>query len=144
MSTNKDPVIDHGNEILRKAAQEPKNPADRKYDIRTFITNDAGDTIPVAFISATTPKNIQVPAPLANTKYSHTFQDGVTKFSLMTSVAKCAYISYNWSETDFDIGKFNTIDEGGEYNIEGVELTGKTIYFKCDQAGITIEVEEWT
>lgn len=120
------------------------DPSEKKVRKRVTVCQDESDPIPVAFGVVSTPQITVVEATNNGDKYSHTFSTGARRFTLMHSVEKCAVISYNWNETDFDNDIFATIDDGAEYGLRDVNLDGRTIYFKTDQDSIKVEIEEWS
>lgn len=80
--------------------------------------------------------------PDSSNVYEHTFRDGTKKIHF-NSGQKLTLIKYNWNKSDLENGIFHTLDEGGEYYKGSLDLTGKTIYFKCDKDNVKIEIEEW-
>ena len=77
-----------------------------------------------------------------DTKQSHVFRNGTKRLSVMSG-EKLTTILYNWNETDFDAGKFHSIDEGGLYEVIGTDLQNKTLFFKTLDNNVIVEIEEW-
>jgi len=88
-----------------------------------------------------TPTIANVPAPLASTEYSYAFPANTKKFLMKVrggyATAQVAYAA-GTSSTNFI-----TIDVGCDYSEDGIDFTGKILYFQLTKPGKIVEILTW-
>lgn len=121
---------------------------------RVKIVDTTGDPItptnrfPVDAVVSVTPTNIDTPlianinVALANTEQSYTFPDGTGKISLKVRGFN-AILKYAWT-LGASGTTFKTVGFGVEEIIDGVYLTGKTIYFQVSKPNQIVEIQSWS
>lgn len=130
------PVDDNHNEVLRKAAQDSSD--NTKYDLRTFVTNENGDEIPVSVVKAdkTVITNLSL---TANTETSHTFQSNITK--AMIRVRELTDMQFSFTATESNT-KYITLKGGCVLTLTDFDLTSKIMYARTS-VNSTIEILEF-
>lgn len=97
--------------------------------------------IPVMIVSATTPNIYNVTTTLADTEYSQLLPDETKQLLIRArtnATVKFAFTSGNSGTV------YTTIPAGASFSIEGVSLTGITVYFQSNVAGTIVEINAWT
>ena len=110
--------------------------------VATKICNSLTEPIPIEFAGATEPKIYNLSAPVAATEVSQAFTAGTKKITIKVRSLK-ANIQYAWVVTESSTN-YITIPKGCAETIDGVSLTGKTLYIQTDGTGETIEIQEFS
>lgn len=111
----------------------------------TEITNIVTQALPTGAIgAATTPTVYNVDMTLADTEYSQALPTGTKIFEIreqsMNFTTRYAFVT---GKVAVPSAPYRTLGVGEVKTVEGLSLTGKTIYFACSTAGKTMEIEAW-
>lgn len=85
----------------------------------------------------TTPLIVAVALTDAGTAYSYSIPTGTQEIEFKLRDVFANDLLYSWD----NFSTYKTIPAGSTKNLKGVNLVGKTIYFKCATASQTVEVE---
>ena len=134
-------LLDNPN--LYKSNTEGKPEAEKeRLLVDALLSSSFIDAIVEAFLSDTPVlKNITVPNK--NTKTSLVLEEGCKQLIIKTKSAVTT-IAYAFSESDYDAGITHTIECGQYYKVNGLTLSGKTLYFSTNDDNRIIEVQQWT
>jgi hypothetical protein len=95
----------------------------------------------IGLSSASTPSIVNIPVPNANTEVSYTLTDDTVrfKFRVRDSGAK-AKVSYTSGQSGTN---YWTVNRGSVYEEDGLDITGKTLYFQLSKANQVVEIMYW-
>lgn len=112
----------------------------------TEISNILAQALPTGAIGvATTPTVYNVDMTLADTEYSQALPADTKIFEIreqsMNFTTRYAFVT---GKVAVPSAPYRTLGVGEVKTVEGLSLTGKTIYFACSTAGKVMEIECWT
>lgn len=84
-------------------------------------------------------KIYNVSMPLSTNEYSQALSAGTKQIIVSCRELATIYLAFNTGETST---LFYTINKGATLALDQLTLTGKTIYFKSDKNGVTLEIIE--
>jgi len=90
-----------------------------------------------ASFSGNTPFIVNIATPTAATEYSYALPKNTTKFSIRSRLNGKVQLAYTSGQSNTI---FITVDAGFTYEIQGVELTSKTLYFRSTKNNDIIEI----
>lgn len=96
----------------------------------------------VSINAASTPKIYNTTSPVApNTEFSQALTNGTKKFLLRSRSRSTIKLSFTATESGT---KYLTIPAGTSLFLEGMEITGATLYMQVAVSSAIIEILEWT
>ncbi len=111
----------------------------------TEITNIVAQALPTGAIGvATTPTIYNVDMTLADTEYSQALPTGTKILEIREqSMNFATRYAFTTGKVAGPAAPYRSLNVGEVKTVEGLSLTGKTIYFACSTAGKTMEIEVW-
>lgn len=80
-------------------------------------------------------------SPAIGTEFSQALSSGTKSFLIRVRGTSGAELQMGFSS---GFTNYVTIPRGNSFKEDGLDLTSTTIYLKCNKAGETIEILEWT
>ena len=80
----------------------------------------------------------------ADTEYSQALPSGTRKLTMRVRDGTAARYAWDTGKVATPTEPYQTLRANSDYTIDGISLSGKTIYFACASASKVMEIEAWT
>ena len=128
---------DHGLEVLRKSG-ELVTPPD-KSDTYLKVGPAPGHPLNIVLGGGGTPTIYNISAPIANTEYSQSLPTGTTSITIKARNTGILQIYFTSGSSTWI-----TLKQGAVFFENGLNLIGKSLFFKSSLAGEVVEVLCWS
>lgn len=137
--------------VMKATVRDPKKPQTFRLEdmqLRQLSRGGGGTTVVNSGpLAARGVRNTQVAMTSADTEYSYTFPSNTLAWRMKLR-AQDAKFTYSWTSGTLPGGAgtdaYLTVPENFLDSRDGVEFSGKTIYFQSDQASQVMEIEVYT